>query len=136
MPHDITTDLVPDSSTDRSALVPRLRARVTNHRDALPGLDGRSASARRYRDFINSFITDLGGLDAISEIKLGLLRRLAATTIQAELVEARMVNGEQIDVAVLCTLASVTVRLSQRLGLERVARPIPDLLQSEGDACQ
>jgi hypothetical protein len=62
---------------------PALRARVTNHKDLLPGLDGRSATARRFRDLVNAFIADMGGLDHCSEIKLGLLRRLAATTVQA-----------------------------------------------------
>ena len=33
-------------------------------------------------------------------------------------------NGEAIDIATLCTLASTTVRLSQRLGLERRARNV------------
>ena len=46
-------------------------------------------------------------------------------TVQAEVLEAKMINGESgIDVATLCTLASTTVRLSQRLGLERVARDV------------
>jgi hypothetical protein len=72
--------------------------------------------------------------------KLGLLRRLAATTVQAEILEARRVNGETIDIATLCTLASTTVRLSQRLGLERRARTVtPSLSQylasrTNGDA--
>ena len=66
----------------------------------------------------------MGGLDCCSEIRLGLLRRLASTTVQAEMLEARMVNGEAIDIATLCTLASTTVRLSQRLGLERRARNV------------
>ena len=35
-----------------------------------------------------------------------------------------MVNGGAIDIATLCTLASTTVRLSQRLGLERRARNV------------
>ena len=35
-----------------------------------------------------------------------------------------MVNGEAVDIATLCTLASTTVRLSQRLGLERRARNV------------
>jgi hypothetical protein len=30
---------------------------------------------------------------------------LAATTVQAEMLEARMVNGDAIDIATLCTLA-------------------------------
>jgi hypothetical protein len=103
---------------------PALRARVTNHKDLLPGLDGRSATARRFRDLVNAFIADMGGLDRCSEIRLGLLRRLAATTVQAEMLEARMVNGEAIDIAILCTLASTTVRLSQRLGQEPRTRDV------------
>ena len=50
--------------------------------------------------------------------------RLAATTVQAEMLEARMVDGEQIDVGQLCTLASTTVRIASRLGLERRAKPV------------
>jgi hypothetical protein len=95
----------------------------------LPGLDGRSATARRFRDLVNAFVADMGGLRC-SQIKLGLVRRLAATTVQAEMLEARMVNGEAIDIATLCTLASTTVRISQRLGLERRARNVtPSLNQ-------
>ena len=97
---------------------------MTNHKDLLPGLDGRSASARRFRDLVNAIVAEMGGLDRCSEIKLGLVRRLAATTVQAEMLEARMVDGEQIDVGQLCTLASTTVRIASRLGLERRAKPV------------
>jgi hypothetical protein len=100
------------------------RSAVTNHKDLLPGLDGRRAEARRFRDLVLSFISDMGGLDQCSEIKLGLVRRLAAATVQAELLEARMVNGETVDVATLCQLASTTVRIATRLGLERVSREV------------
>jgi hypothetical protein len=56
---------------------------VTNHKDLLPGLDGRTATARRFRDLVNAFVADMGGLNCCSEIRLGLLlRRLAATTVQ------------------------------------------------------
>ena len=102
----------------------RARSAVTNHKDLLPGLDGRSATARRFRDLVNAFVADMGGIERCSEVRLGLVRRLAATTVQAEMLEARMVNGDAIDIATLCTLASTTVRLSQRLGLERRARNV------------
>ena len=102
----------------------RTRSAVSNHSDLLPGLDGRSATARRFRDLVNAFVADMGGLDRCSEIRLGLVRRLAAATVQAEMLEARMVNGEAIDISQLCTLASTTVRLSQRLGLERKQRDV------------
>ena len=106
------------------ARAPALRARVTNHKDLLPGLDGRTGAARRFRDLVNSYIADMGGLDRCSEIRLGLVRRLAAATVQAELLEAEMVNGEQIDIGHLCTLASTTVRIASRLGLERRTKPV------------
>jgi hypothetical protein len=100
------------------------RSRVTNHQDLLPGLDGRSSSARRFRDLIFALVADAGGLENCSEIKLGLIRRLAATTVQAELLEAQMVNGVPVDIPTLCQLASTTVRLSTRLGIERIAKNI------------
>jgi hypothetical protein len=116
---------------------PALRARITNHRDLLPGLDGRTSAARRFRDLVSSYIADQGGLDYCSEVKLGLMRRLAAIVVQAEQLEARMVNGEQIDIGQLCTLASTTVRLSQRLGLERRQRELTlslgDLIRADRD---
>ena len=88
-------------------------------------LEVRPASFRKLRGptYI-AVVADMGALDCCSEIRLGLLRRLASTTVQAEMLEARMVNGEAIDIATLCTLASTTVRLSQRLGLERRARNV------------
>jgi hypothetical protein len=98
---------------------------LTTHVDVLPDInDGRSAPARRFRDLVRAFVADQGGLERCSEIRLGLMRRLAAATVQAELLEAAMVNGEEIDIPTLCTPASTTVRLSQRLGLERVAKNI------------
>src|SRR6478609_865200 len=112
------------TSSSLGELSSRARSAVTNHKDLLPGLDGRSATARRFRDLVNAFVADMGGLDRCSEVRLGLVRRLAATTVQAEMLEARMVNGEPIDIATLCTLASTTVRLSQRLGLERRTRDV------------
>jgi hypothetical protein len=104
------------------------RSRVTNHRDLLPGLDGRSASARRFRDLLAAYVADMGGLDQCSEIKLGLLRRLAATTVQAEQIESRMVSGEAVDIGTLCQLASTALRLSSRLSIERVPKPVNDVL--------
>src|SRR5215831_2276977 len=122
------------ASSPSDKFPPRTRSAVTNHKDLLPGLDGRSATACRFRDLVNAFVADMGGLDCCSEIRLGLLRRLAATTVQAEILEARMVNGEAIDIATLCTLASTTVRLSQRLGLERRARNVTPSLGQYLDA--
>jgi hypothetical protein len=103
------------------------RSAVTNHQDLLPGVKGTSSAARRFRDLVGAFIADMGGAALVSDIKLGLLRRLAAVTVQSELLEARMVNGEPVSISELCTLASTSVRLSSRLGVERVPKPIESL---------
>jgi hypothetical protein len=139
---DVAGQLVERSADlDKSACNPRhkkARSKITNHLDLLPDLDGRSSAARRFRDLVSAFVADMGGLDQCSEIKLGLLRRLAATTVQAELLEAQMVNGKPVDVATLCTLSSTVMRLSSRLGLERVPRDVSgpslgDMLRADLD---
>lgn len=120
--------IMPSKRTPTATPPSTLRSRVTNHSDLLPGLDGRTAAARRFRDLVCAYIADQGGIDRCSEIKLGLLRRLAATTVQSEIIEARMVNGEAVDISTLCTLASTTVRIAQRLGIERVPKNVTPTL--------
>jgi hypothetical protein len=112
---------------DKSACNPRhkkARSKITNHVDLLPDLDGRSSAARRFRDLVSAFLVDMGGIENCSEIKLGLVRQLAAVTVQAELLAAQMVNGVPVDIPTLCQLASTTVRLSTRLGIARIAKNI------------
>jgi hypothetical protein len=104
--------------------LPSTRARLTNHRDLLPGLDGRSPGARRFRDLVNAFIADQGGAENCSEVKLGLVRRLAAASVLAEMLEVKAIAGEPIDVSEFCNLVSTTVRLSQRLGINRVPKNV------------
>jgi hypothetical protein len=112
------------------------RSRATNHRDLLPKIkDGRATQARRFRDLVRAFIADAGGIENCSEVRLGLLRRLAAATVLSEEIEARAVNGEPVDINQFCTLASTTVRLSQRLGINRVPKNVTpslgDLLRAD-----
>lgn len=113
------------------------RSRISNHKDLLPNLDGRSSSARRFRDLVAAFISDSAGIENVSEIRLNLIRRLAATVVAAETMEARMIDGENVDIATLCQLASTTVRISTRLGLDRRLREIvPDPLQYAREAAE
>ena len=106
----------------------RARSRVTNHRDLLPDVDGRSLIARRYRDIMAAVIVDQGGLDLLSEARLQLVRRFAACAVLCELQEAAMANGESIDIAEYSTLTSTLVRVAQRIGINRTARDITPTL--------
>jgi hypothetical protein len=53
------------------------RSRLSNGRDVLPDVDGRSVVARRYRDIIGAVVFDQGGAEQLSEARLQLIRRFS-----------------------------------------------------------
>ena len=112
----------------------KARSRVTNGRDLLPGIDGRSTVARRFHDIVSAILVDQGGLDRCSESRLQLIRRFAAAAVIAEQMESCLANGEEIDVSQHALLCSSLVRLAQRIGIDRRARSItpslPDYLDT------
>ena len=99
-------------------------SRVTNGSSTLPGVDGRSAVARRYHDICTAIAADQGGVDRMSEARLQLVRRFAAAAVLAEMLEARLARGEPIDVGEHAHLSSTLCRLVQRIGINRRARDI------------
>ncbi len=103
-------------------------SRVTNGKETLPGVDGRSTVARRYHDICAAIATDQGGADRMSEARLQLVRRFAAAAVLAEQMEARLARGEEIDVGQHAHLSSTLCRLAQRIGLKRVARDVTPTL--------
>ncbi len=100
------------------------RSRVSNGKDVLPNVDGRSMVARRYFDITMAIVSDQGGASEVSETKQQLIRRFAAASVLAETMEARLANGEKIDIAEHALLVSSAVRLARQLGVNRVARDI------------
>jgi hypothetical protein len=101
------------------------------------GLDGRSQTARRFRDLVETIGNDLGGVDHLSEGQKQLIRRAATLSIMAEAMEADAVRNLAFDggaYGVLCDrLGRCLQRLGrclQRLGLERKARDVTPTLQS------
>jgi hypothetical protein len=104
------------------------RSRVSNGNDILAGIDGRSALARRYRDITAALISDQGGLSRMSEARMQLCRRFAAQSVQAEALEARLANGEEVKIEEHALISSTLVRLASRLGVDRrIGKIIPDL---------
>jgi hypothetical protein len=100
------------------------RSKVSNGKDLLPGIDGRSLIARRFRDISNAIISDQAGLSEISEARLQLIRRFSACAVLAEEMESQMANGVDIDIAKHALLCSSLVRLAQRIGIGRRSRNI------------
>ena len=66
----------------------------------------------------------------MSEARMQLIRRFAAAAVLAEDMEAKLANGEQIDIAEFAQLSSTLVRLTNHLGLERIPRDVSPYLRS------
>ena len=66
------------------------RSRVSNGTLLLQGIDGRSASARRFRDLIRSYGEDF---DVASEADETLIRTAAMLTLRCEGMTAAMLRG-------------------------------------------
>jgi hypothetical protein len=100
------------------------RNRLTNGKDLLPDVDGRSLLYKRFKDIARLVAADQGGLDALSEARVQLVRRFAATCVMAEQIEANMCNGLEIDINQHTALSSTLVRLGARIGIDRRAKHI------------
>jgi len=118
----------PGSSAPQDSRKSHARSRVSNGRDVLPSIDGRSLIAGRYRDIVTAIVGDQGGADHCSESRTQLIRRFAAAAVLAEQMESKMANGEEINIQDHALLCSTLVRVAQRIGIDRRARAIvPDL---------
>lgn len=104
-----------------------LRSRVSNGTVILPGVDGRSALARRFRDIANQIATDLGGADRMSEVKAQLVRRFAGAAALAEQLEAKLANGHAIDITEHAALTSSLVRIANKIGITKAMKKAPTL---------
>lgn len=74
-------------SNETTLTKPTARSRVTNGSHVLPGVDGRSTWARRFRDLMELHIADLGGDEAVSEAERSIVRRASALEVELERLE-------------------------------------------------
>jgi hypothetical protein len=91
----------------------------------LPGVDGRTWPARRYRELVAAMSSDLGG--ELSTCKAAIVCRSASLMTWCEQQEAEHANSGKLDIQVYTTAVNSLRRLLADLGLERVAREVPDL---------
>ena len=119
--------LVAGKSADNRSVEQRKRhgrSRLSNNKDLLPNVDGRSVIYRRFRDICLAVASDQGGLDSLSEARLQLVRLFSAACVLAEQIEADLANGQDIDVERHALLCSTLTRLAQRIGIDRRARTL------------
>jgi hypothetical protein len=89
------------------------RAKVSNGTQLLAGVDGRSATFRRFRDLVDDLIAEQDRELSISEI--GLIRSAAALLVRSEELQAAAVRCEEIDGDELIRLTSEARRLLSSL---------------------
>lgn len=112
-----------------TARAKRPRSAVTSGRKLFVEGNPNSAWSRRYYDLCSHHISDAGGPDLLSEAQLSLIRRAAAIECELERLDARLSQGEAVDLDEYGRAASHLRRLFETLGLERKARDVtPDPL--------
>jgi hypothetical protein len=109
----------------------KLRSKLANGSKLLPLTDGRSATARRFRDLIEDISGDLGGADLLSAGQRQMVRRVALLSAESERLEAlwsRELEGEPVDqpfdVDRYTVLTNALGRAFDRIGLARVPRDV------------
>jgi hypothetical protein len=103
--HALLRQVTAQSKTNRSA--------VSNRSRLLPGVDGRSANARRFRDICAAYETEAGG--NVSEVERDLIRQAAGLTLRAEQLQGAIVRGEAVDNDELIRLSSTAKRLLEAI---------------------
>lgn len=96
----------------------------TGNGSLLPaGIDQRSGPARRFKELVTNVAADLSpaNVDALSEIQRQLIRRHASLCVLAEMTEAKLVLGEEVDVQAFVTAINAQNRLAGTLGITRAA---------------
>jgi hypothetical protein len=112
----------------KAARAPKGRSKVPNGQ--LPFIEGdaRRKISRRFRDVLASIVTDLGGVERLSEGQKQMARRCAMLSVECEKMESAAVAGLPFDVDRYGLLTDRLGRAFQRLGLKRVMHDVtPDL---------
>ena len=87
----------------------RHRIRRTAGGIQLPRIDGRTVSARRYRDLVVAYEAEVGG--GLSESERSTIQQAAALSLRAEELQADLVLGKPIDNDLLIRLTGTARRL-------------------------
>jgi hypothetical protein len=99
---------------------PTSRSKVSNRSSIHQNVDARSAGARRFRDLITAFSADLG--DDLSEADLAMVRTAAALTLKAELMQADLAAGKDVDAETLIKLAGTSRRALAAISAKSIER--------------
>jgi hypothetical protein len=112
------------------------RSRSTNSIFSLPGVDGHSARARRFRDLIRDA---LAGIEAPDQGVISLARSVALASLRIEALQARIVSDEGVDDNADMRFVRLTLALGRVLRQlaalkPKKAQPQPPVEERPGEA--
>src|SRR5262245_12913311 len=113
--------------------IPPIRSKVasskvtTGLRMFAEGGDGHTVWGRRWRDLILAHMNDLGGGEFLSEAQVSVCRRVSALECELEAMEARMSEGQKIDLNMYGRLTGRLCRMLELVGIRRLTKPIDPL---------
>ena len=105
------------------------RSRVTNGSASLPGVDGRSVTARRYRDLVEALTLEQPA--PMTEATRLQIRAAASMQVHVEDLTARMARGETVPAEEMTRAANGAIRALSSLNRRQPSRR-GGLLKSEG----
>jgi hypothetical protein len=111
---------LPADRTAAAIRKPMARSRVGNGKVLVPGIDGRSAGARRLRDVIEDLTADMGG--NLGEAERLQVRTVAGLVVHAEQLTADMLNGKPVDSEQITRVSNSAARLLTSLKAKRKAK--------------
>jgi hypothetical protein len=100
------------------------RSRISNRSRMLPGVDGRSSAARRFRDICANYEAEAGG--NVTEVERDLIRQAAGLTLRAEQLQGAIVRGEPISNDELVRISSTAKRLLEQSAARPTSANPPD----------
>ncbi len=96
------------------------RSAVTNGKQLLPGVDGRSPLARRFRDILAELSAELGG--DLGPAETLQVRTAAALVVHSEDMAARAVRGERVSADEMTRAGNAAIRAIEALKRAKAAR--------------
>jgi hypothetical protein len=90
----------------------------------LAELDGRTIAAKQAHATISAIESDLGGAENITTAKRQIIESAAVTSAMVADLGSRWLAGEQIDLALFCTLGNAQRRLFETIGFSRVPKNV------------
>jgi hypothetical protein len=90
-------------------------------------LDSRTAAAKMWDALAANITADCGGESEISTVRRTLIDAFCVVVIRLNDLNTKGLLGQPVDLTELSLAASTLTRLATRIGVERVAREVPDL---------